>query len=163
MADNDRHRIIEKEPLMGILERIYACLGFHQPRIDHQDLALIFIVLAMGALHDLELPINDPMALDYMSAARLCLSRGDFLQRHTASAVQALNLLAHCQLETEQGRNGDSAWLIWGMVMRLNTAMGLHRDGQRWGLDAKVAEERRKLFWECHGTDIMQANCFSRP
>lgn len=41
--------------------------------------------------------------------------------------------------------------------------MGMHRDGDRWNLPQDVAEERRKVFWECHSADIFQAHCFSRP
>lgn len=45
--------------------------------------------------------------------------------------------------ETERGRNGDSAWPLWGLAMRIIQAMGLHRDGQRWDLPVAAVEERR--------------------
>ncbi|KAK2600059.1 hypothetical protein QQS21_005223 [Conoideocrella luteorostrata] len=48
-------------------------------------------------------------------------------------------------------------------VAGLQTLMGMHRDGDRWNLPQDVAEERRKVFWECHAADIFQAHCFSRP
>ena len=53
--------------------------------------------------------------------------------------------------------------------------MGLHRDGSLWRLEYEIAEERRKVFWECNAADIFQvsnswgrrmtkkAHCFSRP
>ena len=41
--------------------------------------------------------------------------------------------------------------------------MGMHRDGNRWNLPHDVAEERRKVFWECNAADTFQAHCFSRP
>lgn len=41
--------------------------------------------------------------------------------------------------------------------------MGMHRDGDRWNLPRDVAEERRKVFWECNAADTFQAHCFSRP
>jgi hypothetical protein len=45
--------------------------------------------------------------------------------------------------ETEEGRNGDPAWPLWGLAMRIAQAMGLHRDGESWGLPPEVIEERR--------------------
>jgi hypothetical protein len=65
--------------------------------------------------------------------------------------------MGHYQLETEIGRNGDSAWPLWGLAMRLcqavrppsdgpaNGQMGLHRDGAKWNLPAETVEERRCL------------------
>lgn len=34
------------------------------------------------------------------------------------------------------------------MAMRTVQAMGLHRDGQQFGLDPAAIEERRRIFWE---------------
>ncbi|RSL70431.1 hypothetical protein CEP53_001841 [Fusarium sp. AF-6] len=65
--------------------------------------------------------------------------------------------------QLDEGRRGDSAWPLWGLVMRLIQAMGMHRDGDRWNLPKDVVEERRKVFWECNSADIFQAHCFSRP
>jgi hypothetical protein len=43
----------------------------------------------------------------------------------------------------DSGRNGDSSWPLWGVTMRMVQAMGLHRDGERFGLPPKAVEERR--------------------
>lgn len=149
------------------MDRVYTYAGglyaSSDRRIDHHELALIFVVLAMGTLHDLELGSNDHSALEYLSLSKQSLSRGNFMQHNTIVAVQTLHTMAHVHLHTEEGRDGDSAWPIWGLTMRLLIAMGLHRDGFRWGLPEDVVQERRRVFWECHSTDIMQANCFSRP
>lgn len=45
--------------------------------------------------------------------------------------------------EAEAGRSGDPAWPLWGLAMRIAQAMGLHRDGETWGLPPEVTEERR--------------------
>lgn len=132
-------------------------------RIDYHELSVVFVVLAMGTLHDLELDVDDPVALEYLSLAKQSLSRGNFMQNNTITAVQALHTMAHVHLHSETGRDGDSAWPLWGLCMRILIAMGMHRDGARWGLSEDVVQERRKVFWEAHTTEIMQANCFSRP
>ena len=66
--------------------------------------------------------------------------------------------MAHMHLESDKGRRGDSAWPLWGLVMRLVQAMGMHRDGTRRNLPQDVIEERRKVFWECNAADIFQAH-----
>lgn len=131
--------------------------------MDYNELALLFAVLAMGTLHNLELDANDPLATEYMDLAKRSLCRANFLQHNTLSGLRTLQIIAHVHLETEGGRNGDSAWPLWGLSMRLVVAMGLHRDGFRWGLPPDVIQERRLVYWQCQSTDVMQANCFSRP
>lgn len=71
--------------------------------------------------------------------------------------------MANLHSETEKGRSGDSAWPLWGLAMRLVTAMGLHIDGERWNLPDQVIQDRRHVFWECQTIDVFQSNCFSRP
>lgn len=140
----------------------------------HQ-LALVYITLALGALHNLELPPNDPIADEFCHLAKAALAKGQFLTHNTIAAVQTLvrchdltvtdhqHIMANFSLDTDQGRNGDNTWPLWGLAMRITQAMGLHRDPTRWNLPASVVEERRTVFWECHTADIFQANCFSRP
>jgi hypothetical protein len=40
----------------------------------------------------------------------------------------------------------------------LNKQAGLHRDGTRWGLPDVQVEERRRVFWEAHTTDVFQVS-----
>ncbi|EAL20713.1 hypothetical protein CNBE0780 [Cryptococcus deneoformans B-3501A] len=132
-------------------------------RMNYQDLGLVFMVLAFGTLHCLELAPNDPTAYELASVAQVALSKGDLLSRPSISGLQALHILAQFSNESEEGRNGDASWPLWGLSMRLIQAMGLHRDGARWDLDPELVEQRRRVFWECHSADIFQANCNSRP
>jgi hypothetical protein len=60
------------------------------PLSDLQDLALVFMTMAHGSLHSLELPPNDPIAESYAAAGRAALSKGNFLSMPTISGIQAL-------------------------------------------------------------------------
>lgn len=163
------HDVAPRAGVQPIFDRAYGLgreterEGQLAHRVHPQQLALLFIILAMGALHNPDLPPHDPSAEHHLAAARWCLVKGDFIGNNTIAGLQALVIMAHYHLETEKGRNGDSAWPLWGLAMRLVTAMGLHVDGKRWNLPPEVAEERRHVFWECHTIDVFQANCFSRP
>lgn len=59
-------------------------------RAHAQKLALLFAVLAMGALHNLELPPDDHSAEEYVSLARDALEAGDFVVHNTIAGVQTL-------------------------------------------------------------------------
>lgn len=59
-------------------------------QFDNHQLSLLFIVLAMGALHSLELPQNDPSAEEYLDLAKRSLAKSDFLTHSTVAAIQTL-------------------------------------------------------------------------
>lgn len=59
-------------------------------RMNYQDLGLIFMILAFGTLHCLELAPNDPTAYELASVAQIALSKGDLLSRPSISGLQAL-------------------------------------------------------------------------
>ncbi|OXG79806.1 hypothetical protein C345_05536 [Cryptococcus neoformans A2-102-5] len=162
------YEIISRAHMKQILEEAYNFTAgiasrHRSSRVQAQQLALLFIVLAMGALHNLELPPDDISAEEYLLSSEDCLARGQFMNNNTVPGVQTLIIMAHYHLETDKGRNGDSAWTLWGLAMRIVQAMGLHRDGEKWNLPPEVVEERRRIFWESHSAEIFQANCFSRP
>lgn len=59
-------------------------------RPDCQRLALLYIIFAVGALHSLELPANDPSAEEYLDLSKRSLAKTDFLTHSTVAAVQTL-------------------------------------------------------------------------
>ncbi|XEV01060.1 hypothetical protein FSHL1_006347 [Fusarium sambucinum] len=137
--------------------------GSTSPHINAQEIALVFIIMAQGTIFNIEMPNCDSSVEKWLRLSERALVKGEFLSNNTLAGLQTLHLMAHLQLHLDQGRRGDSAWPLWGLVMRLIQAMGMHRDGDRWNLPQDVVEERRKVFWECNCADIFQAHCFSRP
>lgn len=80
-----------RETFQPIFDRVFR----HPPprgALDEwlQELALVFITLAMGALHNLELPPNDPLAEEFFSLAKSALAKGQFMIHNTLPAVQTL-------------------------------------------------------------------------
>lgn len=110
-------------------------------KVDVQQLATLFAVLAIGATHNLELSPDDLVAEEYCESARSCLVKGNFMTHSTLAGVQTLvscpgpirrdeklmrqSLMAHYQLQTDRGRDGDSAWPLWGLAMRIAQAVRL--------------------------------------
>jgi len=59
-------------------------------RLHPQELALLFIIFAMGARHALEWEQGEGPDEDYSWLARSCLTKGDFMTHHTICGVQTL-------------------------------------------------------------------------
>ncbi|RSH90304.1 hypothetical protein EHS25_001638 [Saitozyma podzolica] len=154
---------ITRPALRDIVKRARKRTLLRSSPNDVQQLGLLYIVLAMGVAQNLALAPGDYLGDEYYSYSKECLTKGNFMIHNTLAGVQTLSVMAHYLLGTDKGRDGDSAWPLWGLAMRLAQAMGLHRDGAQWGLASDVVDDRRRVFWECHSVEVFQANCFSRP
>lgn len=80
---------------MPIIEASYYHHGLlpnaaEERRVDIQQLGLLFIVLALGATHNLELAQDDPISEELCSLAKCCLAKGQFMTRNTLAGVQTL-------------------------------------------------------------------------
>lgn len=93
LADVMSYNIVSRSSLQLIIDTAYASRnknGLRDQRIHYQDLALLFVVLAMGVLHNLELPPEDSLAEEYIALAKTCLAKGDFLDRTSLSGIRTL-------------------------------------------------------------------------
>ncbi|KAI0891439.1 hypothetical protein F4806DRAFT_302651 [Annulohypoxylon nitens] len=158
------HDVAPKASFEKTFDRVYRrAEGDSSSLINPQEIALVYIIMAQGTTFNIEMPNYDSSAEDWLHLSERALVKGDFLSNNMVAGLQTLHLMAHLHLILDKGRRGDTAWPLWGLIMRLIQAMGMHRDGDRWNLPQDVTEERRKVFWECHCADIFQAHCFSRP
>lgn len=85
--------VAPREMFMPIFNRIYDPLNQQtspMTKIQLQELALLFAILAMGVRYGLELPMDDPSGPEFFTLAKTCLSRGDFLTYNTITGVQTL-------------------------------------------------------------------------
>ena len=88
------------------MKEVYNQRRLQRPSIDLQALALVFMVLAMGTLHNLELAPNDPVAESYVAMAKTCLVKDSFMIKNTIAGVQTLNIMAHYNLYVSHIRLG---------------------------------------------------------
>lgn len=59
-------------------------------KVHPQELALLFIVFAMGARYSLESTLDEAPGAEYLPLAKACLAKGDFMAHNTLPGVQAL-------------------------------------------------------------------------
>ncbi|KAM0750597.1 hypothetical protein T439DRAFT_380485 [Meredithblackwellia eburnea MCA 4105] len=158
--------IAPRNSFMPFFEKAYdttSSKDMTSSNFPSHDLALLFVILAVGSYYNLELPPGDPSVEEYLRISKCCLSKGDLMATNTLAAVKTMLIMSHLHLSLDSGKNGDAAWPLWGLMSRMLVAMGLHRDGERWNLPPEAVEERRYVFWEAHSTDVTSSNCFSRP
>lgn len=67
---------------------------------EYHKVAVVFIILALGTLMDMELQPHSPEAKQYCSIAQHCLGSGHHVTRHTPYALQALVGLSRCDVST---------------------------------------------------------------
>lgn len=81
--------IAEKEFYDSIFQRLYNDDGYHDAISGH-SLSVFFMVLALGALLDLDLPAHSPEAMQWYQVARAALSLDSVLEVQTIPGIQAL-------------------------------------------------------------------------
>lgn len=96
----------------------------------------------------------------YRFAVEQGLSRTGFLSTQELIVLQSMLLFLTCVRRSDDTRY---VWTLTGLLIRLAQALGVHRDGQKFGLSPFETEMRRRLWWqictldvrasEDHGTD----------
>ncbi|WVF68090.1 hypothetical protein IAT40_002853 [Kwoniella sp. CBS 6097] len=133
---------------------------FIKPSVKPQRLAVVLLVYALGALMDLSKPPHNDQARHYFTGARACLSLDP---SHSVTYVQCIYLYGSYLMNGGTDTSGgDTFWPLLRMGMAVCEAIGLHRDGSNWGLDEEQAMERRIVFWEIHGYDVLQSIALGR-
>ena len=88
----DSHDVAPKDKFEQIFERVYlTSYGLAaSPRVDPQEIALVFIVMAQGTMFNIEMTIGDPSTEDWLHLAELALVKGDFLANNMIPGIQTL-------------------------------------------------------------------------
>ncbi|KAL5339324.1 fungal-specific transcription factor domain-containing protein [Aspergillus crustosus] len=105
---------------------------------------------------------RDTLVSRYRFAVEQALSRANFMNTQSLTLIQAAVIFLNAV------RREDDTKFVWSMsalVLRLAQGLGLHRDGNNFGLKPFEAEMRRRLWWhvvlldsrssEDHGTDVL--------
>ena len=87
---------------------------------------------------------------NYRFAVEQALSRVGFLNTQELVVLQALLLFLTCVRRSDDTRY---VWTLTGLLIRLAQGLGLHRDGQRFGLSPFETEMRRRLWWQISSLD----------
>ncbi|KZT00577.1 uncharacterized protein LAESUDRAFT_732177 [Laetiporus sulphureus 93-53] len=126
-------------------------------------LAVLFFVLAVGALVDLTLPPCSPEAEKYYRLGRTALSMKSILDSPEIETVQAMIMMAAYHSLCTLRYSIESAWTLSSFATKLAQSIGLHRDSKQWKLEDKAVQRRRNLFWEIFLFELVHCIALGRP
>lgn len=96
----------------------------------------------------------------YRFAVEQSMARAGFLCTQELLILQAFALFLTCVRRSDDSRY---VWTMTGLLIRIGQSLGLHRDGQQFGISPFETEMRRRLWWlictldvrtsEDHGSD----------
>ncbi len=99
----------------------------------------------------LQLGLEKPSALrKYRFAVEQALARAGFLNTQELVILQAMLLFLTCVRRSDDTRY---VWTLTGLLIRLAQGLGIHRDGQQFGLSPFETEMRRRLWWQISSLD----------
>ncbi|KIJ65371.1 hypothetical protein HYDPIDRAFT_110415 [Hydnomerulius pinastri MD-312] len=164
-------RGVSKEQIMDELLPVYYSNGPLKATEENKsahDLALLFLVFAVGALVDLTQEPANPEAEHYHQIARAAICLQPVLEKPSLVTIQALHLLSiyNAMSGNELSAKETSMETTWSLIIlaaHLSQTIGLHRDSVRWGLPDKVVQRRRILFWDLFVADAWHSLNTGRP
>ena len=90
----------------------------------------------------------------YRSAIEHALVLASLTTTKDLTTLQAFTLFLICLHRHSPARH---FWILVGFALRLALALGLHRDGQNFGLPHYQTEMRRRLWWQIYILEIRAA------
>ncbi|KAJ7636037.1 fungal-specific transcription factor domain-containing protein [Mycena polygramma] len=152
--------ISESDFYETIFRPIYESDGTSYQSVSSHNLSVLYMVLAIGTLMDLDMPAHSPEATEYYQLGRAALAIDSVLEEPSIAGIQALVLMCHYMF---WGDIDGPRWVLMGLVVKLAHSIGLHRDSGRWKLDAEETHRRRCLLYEIYTYDSWQSLTFGRP
>lgn len=92
-----------------------------------EQLALVFMVLALGVSFDLNAEVRDSRSAKYHSIAQSCLTSARFLNVPSLASIQCLHLMSTWQLVTHSQTGAFRSWPLLGLAGRMVLSTGIHR------------------------------------
>lgn len=91
-------------------------------------------------------PEHEELCERYYEIAREALNR--YRSESRALSLELVELLlVRTHYLTLSKKDAEEIWSIRGELVTIGTAMGLHRDPDKWKMPREVAERRRWAWW----------------
>lgn len=109
-----------------MLDLAYAFTHQDNP-LTLEEMACVFMVLALGLLFDLDIQARDPRAARFHRAAQACLTSANYLNIPSLASIQCLHLMCTYQLTVHSHSGAFRCWPLLGLAGRIVMSTGLHR------------------------------------
>ncbi|KAG1797771.1 uncharacterized protein HD556DRAFT_1355214 [Suillus plorans] len=130
--------------------------------LSFRRLSLLFIMMAIGLLVDLNQPNESPRAEVFHRLARASLCETNLMDEPSLDLLQTLfYMIWYLLIFSDKSQAVSYAWSIMGLAVKL--AQSVDRDGNRWKVIPEEAQRRRMLFWELLNLDARLSLSLGRP
>jgi hypothetical protein len=132
--------------------------------LSFRRLSLLFIMMAIGLLVDLNQQNESPRAEMFHRLARASLCETNLMDEPSLDLLQTLfYMIWYLLIFSDKSQAVSYAWSIMGLAVKLAQSLGLHRDGNRWKVIPEESQRRRMLFWELLNLDARLSLSLGRP
>ncbi|KAG6335793.1 hypothetical protein ID866_3289 [Astraeus odoratus] len=164
-------RSVTKDQVMKELLPLYYSNGIanlSKEETNPHKLGLVFLIFAIGALVDLQQVPQNAEAEHFHQLARAAICVQSVMEKPSLETIQALHLLSIYNAVSGNELSGketsmETSWSLVTLAAHLSHTIGLHRDSERWILDATIVERRRVLFWDLFVADAWNSLDTGRP
>ncbi|KAF9236495.1 hypothetical protein BU15DRAFT_49985 [Melanogaster broomeanus] len=126
-------------------------------------LSLLFIMMSIGLLVDLNKKNERPRAEVYHRLARASLCEMNLTDEPNLDLIQTLfYMIWYLLIFSDKSQAVANAWSIMGLTVKLAQSVS-NRDGNRWKVIPEESQRRRMLFWELLNLDARLALSLGRP
>ncbi|EEB93484.1 hypothetical protein MPER_07849, partial [Moniliophthora perniciosa FA553] len=145
---------IERAEIVGrIIPSVYKQNGL--PYGPHQ-LALMLVVLGIGALVDLNLEPYNLEAQHYYRLARAAMALQSVLTQPSIVTVKALHLMSIYNGMSGKESNLEQSYALLNLAGQVATRIGIHIDPSMWKFEGRELYERRVYFWNLLSATLWQ-------
>ncbi|KAJ8486803.1 hypothetical protein ONZ45_g14557 [Pleurotus djamor] len=153
--------IVSRQQVVG--ELIPSVYKLNHRSYGPHDLALLLIVLAVGALVDLDMAPYNLEAQHYYRLALASLTLQPVLAQQSIVTIKALHLMSIFNGMSGKESNLEDSYTFLNLAGRLALGIGFHVDPSSWGFVGKEAYERRVYFWNLLAAILWQSLVSGRP
>ncbi|KAK7028823.1 hypothetical protein VNI00_014836 [Paramarasmius palmivorus] len=153
--------IVSRQEIVGrIIPAVYKQNGL--PYGPHQ-LALMLVVLGIGALVDLNLEPYNLEAQHYYRLTRAAMALQSVLTQPSVVSVKALHLMSIYNGMSGKESNLEQSYALLNLAGQVATRIGIHIDPSMWKFEGRELYERRVYFWNLLSATLWQSLVTGRP
>ncbi|EGO23497.1 hypothetical protein SERLADRAFT_408878 [Serpula lacrymans var. lacrymans S7.9] len=140
------HIVSRRHIINELIPAVYKHLGNPSEPLEYgpHDLALLFIVLAIGALVDFTLPPYNAEGQLYYRLARSIVT------------VKTLHLMSIYNGTSGLESNLENSYSLLNFAGQIALQIGSHKDPSLWGFESREAYDRRMSFWNLFAGTLWQ-------
>ncbi|EJD44866.1 hypothetical protein AURDEDRAFT_166048 [Auricularia subglabra TFB-10046 SS5] len=146
-----------------IFWRVYSGTAPNVFEVTSHDLGVLFMILAIGCMVDLNRPPYNTDASNYYQLARVALGLDSVIDRPSIQAVRAIHMMSTFLQMCDHSNSATTCYSLLGLNAQLCQSLGLHRDDTPWNLSEPEQQRRRHVFWEVASYDSWTSLAFGRP